>query len=68
MKSRKLLSQRHPLLYFLSVWTRRIHRYSKWYLSSTHYAQSIDKQVFSYRVKKHQSLLIRKLGHSDIQL
>lgn len=65
---RILLSQRHPILYFLAVWYRRILRYFKWYLSFTKFAKSRNFNNLPYRVKKHQSVLIRKLGDSDIQL
>ena len=68
MKQRKLLSQRHPLLYFLSVSLRRIQRYLIWYFSSTSFAKKKNKNPLNEKVKKHQSLLIRKLGDSDIQL
>ncbi len=64
----KLLSQRHPIFYFLAVWYRRIIRYKQWYLSSTKFAKVRDFNKLSYRVKKHQSVLIRKLGDSDLQL
>ena len=57
-KPRKLLSQRHPALYFLAVWCRRVFRYADWYLVKRGY----------YRVKKHQSVLLRKLGDCDMQL
>lgn len=65
---RKLLSQRHPILYFLAVWYRRILRYRKWYFSSTKYAKVRDNNKLPYRVKKHQSVLIRRLGDTDITL
>ena len=65
---KKLLSQRHPILYFLAVWYRRIIRYKQWYFSSTKFAKLRDSNKLPYRVKKHQSVLIRKLGGSDVQL
>lgn len=67
-RQRKLLSQYHPALYFLAVWARRIRRYSGWYLGRYKYASVRNGDRLPYRVKKHQSVLIRKLGDSDMQL
>lgn len=68
MKQRKLLSQRHPIFYFLSVWLRRFQRYKKWYFSDVKFAHRKVTEQFPIRVKKHQSILIRKLGNSDVTL
>lgn len=68
MKRRKLLSQRHPALYFLAVWTRRVMRYIDWYLGNKRYASQRSSDKLPYRVKKHQSVLLKKLGDSDMQL
>ena len=65
---KKLLSQRHPIFYFLAVWYRRIIRYKQGCFSSTKFAKVRDFNKLPYRVKKHQSVLIRKLGDSDVQL
>lgn len=65
---KKLLSQRHPFLYFLSVWTKRIQRYFLWYFGNKKYARFKSEDKLPYRVKKHQSVLIKKLGESDMQL
>lgn len=67
-KEKKLLSQRNPALYFLAVWCRRMQRYAKWFFSGTKFAKTRDFAKLPYRVKKHQSVLIRKLGDSDVQL
>lgn len=67
--SPKLLSQRHPILYFVAVWTRRTRRYIDWYvLRKQKYSHLRSTAKLPYRVKKHQSVLIRKLGDSDMQL
>lgn len=66
--SKILLSQMHPVLYFIAVWVKRIERYTKWYFSRTKYARIKSSEKLEYRVKKHQSVLIRKLGTSDITL
>ena len=69
MKQRKLLSQRHPFLYFLSVNFRRTKRMIEWNFGGKKFAKNFtEKEALKYRVKKHQSLLIRKLGDSDMQL
>ncbi len=67
--SRKLLSQRHPLLYFLAVWLKRFQRFISWYFGSKKFAATITKdRLYPYRIKKHQSVLIRKLGDSEMYL
>jgi vancomycin resistance protein VanW len=68
VKHRKLLSQRHPFLYFLAIWLRRINRYSKWYFDTKKYVDHIDPEKLPFRIKKHQSVLLKKLGDSDKQL
>jgi vancomycin resistance protein VanW len=67
-KQRKLLSQYHPSLYFLAVWVRRVKRYAEWYMGRYAYVAVRSEGKLPYRVKKHQSVLIRKLGDSDMQL
>jgi vancomycin resistance protein VanW len=68
VEQRKLLSQRHPILYFLAVWARRIIRYCDWYFDNKKYANKRTSEKLSFRVKKHQSILLRKLGESNEQL
>lgn len=68
MNKRKLLSQRHPALYFLAVWARRIKRQVEWKFDSKKYAKKRDEQPLKFRIKKHQSVLLKKLGESDMQL
>lgn len=68
MHQRKLLSQRHPILYFLAVRARRLKRYAIWLLDSKKYAKNKSTNKFDYRVKKHKSILLRKLGDVDMQL
>ena len=63
--AKKLLSQRNQFLYFLAVWYRRIIRYYKWYFDLRTYAKNKETEKLPFRVKKHQSVLIRKLGDSD---
>ncbi len=66
--ARKLLSQRHPFFYFLSVWVKRSKRYASWYLGSANYVKNRSSDKLPFRVKKHQSVLLKKLGESDMQL
>lgn len=68
VSKRRLISQRHPVLYFLAVWVRRIRRYGNWYFDKYSYSSDKRKEKLPYRVKKHQSVLIKKLGDSDLQL
>ncbi len=63
-----LLSQRHPFLYFISVWEKRFKRYATWYLGAEKYASQRTVEKLPVRVLKHQSVLIRKLGVSDMRL
>lgn len=68
MKNRKLLSQWHPALYFLAVWARRTKRYSNWFFDSKKYVNQKSIEKLPFRIKKHQSVLLKKLGDSDAQL
>lgn len=63
-----LLSQRHPLFYHISVWEKRIKRWLSWQFGSQTYAHQRQAEQLPYRVKKHQSKLIKKLGDSDMEL
>lgn len=65
---KKLLSQRHPIFYFLAVWEKRLVRYFKWYIGREKYSFKRTEEDLEYRVKAHQSLLMRKLGDSDMKL
>jgi vancomycin resistance protein VanW len=38
MQQRKLLSQRHPILYFLAVWVKRLKRIAEWHLGNKTWA------------------------------
>lgn len=67
MKQRKLLSQRHPLLYFLAVWTRRIKRRVTWHVDGKTYASARVAEKLPFRIKKHQSVLMKKLGDSNVE-
>jgi vancomycin resistance protein VanW len=65
---RKLICQRHPALYFLSVWEKRIKRAVQWLFDRKKYAKGKSSQKLPFRIKKHQSVLLRKLGDSEMYL
>lgn len=65
---KKPLSQYHPILYVIATRYRRAVRYWQWKTDGKDYAKSYQQQALAFRVKKHQSVLIRKLGDSDQQL
>ncbi|UIR56937.1 VanW family protein [Sphingobacterium sp. SRCM116780] len=68
MKKRKLLSQRHPIFYFLAVWMRRTMRMVTWYVDRKHYATHRSVEKIPFRIKKHQSVLLKKLGENNMEL
>lgn len=68
VKQRKLLSQRHPALYFVAVWARRLKRIAEWYLNNKPYAKNRTNEKLANRIKKHQSVLLKKLGDNNEQL
>jgi len=68
MRQRKLLSQRHPVLYFISIWEKRIRRKIVWLIDNKKYSKYTNQEKLPFRVKKHQSKLLKKLGETDMQL
>lgn len=68
MKKKKLLSQRHPILYFISIWEKRIRRRITWLTDDKQYTKIRTGEKLPFRVKKHQSKLLKKLGATDMQL
>ena len=65
---RKPLSSINPVFYFAAVKLRRLQRRIKWLAERKKLAKTISKEQLNYRVYKHQSVLIRKLGESDLTL
>lgn len=65
---RKPISSLNPAFYFLSVWIRRGLRRLKWRFGGQIFARTRAEEKLPFRVYKHQSVLIRKLGVSDMQL
>ncbi|MGB1040202.1 MAG: VanW family protein [Flavobacteriales bacterium] len=69
MKKKKiLLSQRHPFFYFVSIWEKRIRRQLTWFFDSKSYTRHKSTEKLPFRVKKHQSKLLKKLGETDMTL
>ena len=64
--SKKLLSQRHPIFYFLSIWEKRIRRTFVWKTDKKVYTSENRLDKLAFRVKKHQSRLRRKLGDTEM--
>ncbi|AZS51382.1 vancomycin resistance protein [Entomomonas moraniae] len=65
---KKPLSSYHPLLYKLRVVQKRLSRTIIWKLSKRNYADKKQENKLPYRLIKHTSKLIRKLGDSDARL
>jgi vancomycin resistance protein VanW len=66
--ARKLISQYHPWLYFACIWAYRFKRILAWHFSGKKYARSFNSSALPFRTKKHESVLIRKLGTPDQRL
>ena len=66
---KKSLATYHPWLYYLIVFIKRIERHVEWKLDGRIYSKFYEKEPYPFRVKKHQSVLIRKYSNSsDMQL
>lgn len=65
---RKPLSLYHPILYALRVHQKRLCRLIGWVLSTRRYASTKQSERLPFRLIKHTSKLVRKLGESDIRL
>lgn len=65
---RRPVSSYHPILYELSVWSRRAVQYALWHMDGNRYARTKSVERLPVRVKKHTSVLIRKLGDTDERL
>ncbi len=65
---RRPISSYNPFLCFIVIKIKRLARYLNWYLGDQNFAKTISKEHLKYRVYKHQSVLIRKLGDADLRL
>ena len=64
----KPLSMYHPRLLKLAIALKVLDRQIEQYLDKYKYAYKKDYNPFPYRIKKHKSLLLKKLGSSDMYL
>lgn len=66
--TRRTLSSYHPALYQLSLLRQRLPVWLRWYATTKKFAIQRSPTHLPVRITKHQSLLIRKLGATDITL
>lgn len=66
--TRKPLSSYHPALYELSLLRQRLPVWLGWYATTKKFAIQKSPTNLPIRITKHQSLLIRKLGTTDLKL
>ena len=62
------ISSLNPLFYFIILKLRRCERYIKWWNKRKKLSKTISNDKLNFRVYKHQSVLIRKLGDTDLNL
>lgn len=60
--------QTTSFLIFISVKEKQFRRWLTWQIDKKKYAKSRQYAPLPFRVKKHQSKLVKKLGNSDMQL
>jgi len=65
---KKRLSEIHPIFYYTRIWQKRFFRQLADLPKTGKFASEKSTESFPFTVKKHQSLLRRKLGNSDPQL
>ncbi|TND08423.1 MAG: vancomycin resistance protein [Bacteroidetes bacterium] len=64
---RTLLSQHHPLLYALSVSEKQFRRWIGWQVHRKSFVRERSAEKLPYRVKKHSSVLLRKLQGVEME-
>ncbi|MFZ4592402.1 MAG: VanW family protein [Ignavibacteria bacterium] len=52
----------------MAVWLKRLKRYYNWYFDGRKYANNLSNEKLPFQIKKHKSVLLKKLGESDMQL
>jgi vancomycin resistance protein VanW len=66
---KKSLATYHPWLYHIVVFIKQLERHIEWRFDKYTYAKSFEKEPLAFRVKKHQSVLIRHYANNnDMQL
>lgn len=63
----KLLSHRHPFLYWLAVCYHRVRRHWRWHQEKTKWVRR-SETLQPCLVKRHSSRLIKHLGRAEMQL
>ena len=63
-----LLSVRFPILYSVSIFKQRLFNSIQTRFSARKFSRSRSAELLPERMFRHQSLLLRKLGNSDMQL
>ncbi|APU99877.1 vancomycin resistance protein [Sphingobacterium sp. B29] len=56
------------MLYFIAVWARRVQRKAVWLFDNKKYSTAKSTEKLPFRIKKHQSVLLKKLGENNMQL
>jgi vancomycin resistance protein VanW len=64
----KLLSHRHPVLYWAAVRWHRLKRRIEWSLDKETYVTAGHNGHLPFLVKRHSTRLIKKLGDSEMRL
>ncbi len=62
---KRSLATYHPALYGLVVFIKRVERHLEWIFDKHKYSNNHTEEILEHRVKKHQSVLIRKLSDSE---
>ena len=65
---RRTISSYHPALYALRVWQRSLARHARDWPGRRSFARELQTENLPHVLKRHQSLLNRKMGDSDPQL
>jgi len=65
---RRTISSYHPALYALRVWQRSLARHGRDWPQRHSFAHQVQDETLPHVLKRHQSLLNRKMGDSDPQL
>lgn len=58
----------HPILYNLNLNRHRLNRKFKWFFSFKKFAREKTRVDLPFKIFAHKSVLLRKLGNSDIRL
>ncbi|MEN8679709.1 MAG: VanW family protein [Akkermansiaceae bacterium] len=64
----KLLSHRHPALYWLGVRWNRVKRRVGWMMDGERYVSNDGNEQLKFLVKRHSTRLIKQLGDSRMRL